>query len=124
IVFNYASDLWTVDRKGGIATRLTTGVGVESGAVFSPDGSTIAFTGDYDGNIDVFTIPAAGGIPRRITYHPGADVAVGWTPDGKAIVFRSDRKATSRYTQLFTVSRDGGWAKELPLPYAYQGQLS
>ena len=76
------------------------GVGIETEPVFSPDGSTIAFTGDYDGNTDVFTIPATGGVPFRVTYHPAADFAVAWTADGKNIVFRSTRISQSRYTQL------------------------
>ena len=106
------------------ATQLTTGVGIESQPIFSPDGRTIAFTGEYDGNTDVFTIPATGGIPKRITYHPAADVAVGWTPDGKSILFRSNRDAASRYTQIFEISADGGVEKRLPLPTAYEGALS
>src|SRR5579863_8629728 len=73
IVFSYAGDLWSVPRQGGVATRLTAGTGSESGAVFSPDGNTIAFSGEYDGNTDVFTVPATGGVPKRITYHPDAD---------------------------------------------------
>src|SRR5215510_10059160 len=89
IVFAYAGDLWIVPRSGGSAERLTTGVGVEGLPLFSPDGSMIAFSGDYDGNVDVFVVPATGGIPKRLTYHPGPDVAVGWTPDGKQILFRS-----------------------------------
>ena len=124
VAFGYAGDLWTAPREGGRATRLTVGVGIETAPVFSPDGNTIAFTADYDGNTDVFTIPATGGIPYRVTYHPAADVAVGWTPDGKQIIFRSNRQAASRYTQLFTVPAQGGVATPLPLPMAYQGQLS
>ncbi len=124
ICFGYAGDLWTVPRTGGKATRLTTGVGIETAPIFSPDGSTIAFTGDYDGNTDVFTIPATGGIPFRVTYHPAADYAVGWTPDSKQIVFRSTRISQSRYTQLYTVSAKGGIARVLPLPMAYQGVYS
>ena len=124
IAFGYAGDLWTVPRAGGVATRLTTGVGIETDPVFSPDGSTIAFTGDYDGNTDVFTIPATGGVPFRVTYHPAADFAVAWTPDGKNIVFRSTRISQSRYTQLYEVPAKGGIAKPLPLPMAYQGQFS
>jgi tricorn protease len=124
IAFGYAGDLWTVSRRGGRATRLTNGVGIESAPVFSPDGNTIAFTGDYDGNTDVFTIPAVGGIPRRVTYHPAPDVAVGWTPDGRRIVFRSTRESASRYSQLYSVAVTGGEAIRLPLPMAYQGQLS
>ena len=124
IAFGYAGDLWTVSRDGGRAVRLTTGVGLESAPVFSPDGRTIAFTGEYDGNTDVFTIPAEGGVPHRVTYHPAADVAIGWTPDGKRILFRSSREAASHYTQLYSVPAAGGQAVRLPLPMAYQGQLS
>lgn len=124
IAFGYAGDLWTVPRTGGRATRLTVGVGLESAPIFSPDGATIAFTGEYDGNTDVYTIPASGGIPHRVTYHPALDIAVGWTPDGKRILFRSTRGSASRYTQLYTVPAGGGDATRLPLPMAYQGQLA
>src|SRR5215469_10648624 len=67
VVFAYAGDLWSVPRGGGQAQRLTSGTGVERNPHFSPDGKTIAFTGEYDGNVDVFTIPATGGIPKRLT---------------------------------------------------------
>ena len=124
IAFGYAGDLWTVPGAGGVAHRLTTGVGIETDPVFSPDGSTIAFTGAYDGNVDVFTIPAAGGVPFRVTYHPAADYAVDWTADGQNLIFRSTRISQSRYTQLYQVPAKGGIAKVLPLPMAYQGALS
>src|SRR6202048_2108715 len=124
ICFGYAGDLWTVPRAGGRATRLTTGVGIETAPVFSPDGSTIAFTGEYDGNTDVFTIPSTGGVPYRVTYHPAVDAAVGWSPDGKSILLRPDRESASRYTQLYVVSPTGGFAKALPIPYAYSGEFS
>jgi tricorn protease len=125
IVFNYAGNLWTVPRSGGRASELTTGVGVESEPVFSPDGATIAFTGEYDGNIDVYTIPAAGGIPKRLTYAPGMDRTVGWTPDGKNVIFRSGRESVSaRYTKLFTVSIDGGLPVAMPFPMGFAGVFS
>jgi len=124
IVFSYAGDLWSVSRTGGVAQRLTTGQGNESDAAFSPDGSTIAFSGEYDGNVDVFTVPVTGGIPKRITYHPSADRVVGWTNDGKQILVRSNRDAFSRYTQLYTVRVEGGLPTALPLPMAYAGSYS
>ena len=125
IVFSYAGDLWTVSRDGGQATRLTTGTGIETDPVFSPDGSMIAFTGEYDGNTDVFVVPAAGGVPKRLTYHPAADFAVGWTPDGKSVIFRSNRESSSpRYTKLFKVSLEGGLPTALPLPIAFSGKYS
>lgn len=125
IVFGFAGDLWSVSRAGGTAVRLTTGIGVETDPVFSPDGAQIAFTGNYDGNTDVFTMPAAGGIPKRLTYHPGPDFAVAWTPDGKNVIFRSGRESKSpRYTQLFSVPATGGLAMVLPLPMAFAGAYS
>ncbi len=125
IVFSYAGDLWTVDHTGGHASRLTTGTGIETDPVFSPDGTMIAFTGEYDGNTDVFIVPATGGIPKRLTYHPAADFAVGWTPDGKSVIFRSNRESGSpRYTKLFKVSVNGGLPIALPLPMAFSGEFS
>ncbi len=125
IVFSYAGDLWTVNREGGAAVRLTSGTGIETSPVFSPDGQTLAFTGEYDGNIDVYTMPAEGGVPKRITYHPGADYAAGWTPDGQRILFRSTRQSYARaYTQLFSVGKDGGLPDALPLPMAFSGAYS
>lgn len=125
IVFVYAGDLWSVPREGGDAKRLTTGIGIETDPVFSPDGSMIAFTGDYDGNVDVYVIPAAGGVPRRLTYHPAPDRAIGWTPDGKQVLFASTRNSTSFYTRLFTIGRDGGGLPaEVPLPVASYGSFS
>lgn len=124
IVFSYAGDLWTVPRSGGVASRLSSGIGFETEPAFSPDGSTIAFTGEYDGNVDVFTVPAGGGVPKRITYHPDADRVAGWTPDGKRILFRSNRDSFSRFTQLYTVDANGGFAELLPLPMACTGAYS
>ena len=124
IVFSYAGDLWSVPRQGGAAQRLTSGQGFETDAAFSPDGNTIAFSGEYDGNTDVFTVPTGGGIPKRITFHPDADRVVGWTPDGKRILFRSNRESQSRYTELFTVAAEGGMASALPLPMACTGAYS
>jgi len=124
IAFSYSGDLWHVSREGGVASRLTSGPGFESDAAFSPDGRTLAFTGEYDGNVDVFTVPAAGGVPKRLTYHPDADRVVGWTPDGSRILFRSSRLSQSRYTQLYSVAADGGLPEVLPLPMGCMGAYS
>src|SRR4029077_9471751 len=124
IAFSYGGDLWTVDRNGGEAKRLTSDVGIEIDPVFSPDGTMIAFTGEYDGNEDVYVIPAAGGIPKRLTSHPAPDQVVGWTRDGKRILFRSSRQSYSGFTQLFTVSISGGLPELLPLPMAVEGSYS
>src|SRR5258708_21989626 len=94
IVFSFAGGLWSVPRAGGEARRLTSGPGVETDPHFSPDGSQIAFTGEYDGNTHVFVMPASGGVPRRLTWHPSYDGAEGWTPDSNRIRFSSTRGHT------------------------------
>ncbi len=125
IAFVYAGDLWLVGRDGGAAQRLTTGAGVETRPYFSPDGTEIAFTGEYDGNTDVFVVPASGGVPRRLTWHPGPDLTMGWTPDGKGILFASARSSYSgAFSRLFTVARGGGFPSQLPLPIAGEGSYS
>lgn len=124
IVFVFAGDLWTVPRAGGEAKRLTSSPGSETNPVFSPDGATIAFTGEYDGNIDVFIMPAAGGVPRRLTWHPAADVALGWTPDGRRVLFTSGRESYSRFNELFTAGLDGGLEEKLPLPMGNEAAYS
>jgi len=124
IAFISGGDIWIVSRVGGDAHRLVTGTGLLSDPHFSPDGSLVAYTGDYDGNLDVYIVSAAGGEPRRLTYHPGPDVAVGWTPDGKSVLFRSHRLSYSDPNQLFTIPVDGAFPSPLPLPMAEDGSYS
>jgi tricorn protease len=124
IVFAYAGDLWSVPREGGDARRLTAGVGVEDNPVFSPDGSMIAFTGNYDGNTDVFVMPATGGVPKRLTWHPAEDFVLGWTPDGKRILFSSYRTAYRWFTELFTADLDGHLPQKIDLPMGFEAAYS
>jgi tricorn protease len=124
IAFSYAGSLWIAGRDGGEARRLTTG-GHESNPVFSPDGTEIAFAGEYDGNSDVYVVAASGGVPRRLTYHPAPDVVVGWTPDGKQVLFGSERNAFANgVVQLFTISVEGGFPTQLPLVRGAEGSYS
>ncbi len=125
IVFNYAGDLWTVGRDGGDARRLTSGVGIETLPHFSPDGSMIAFTGEYDGNRDVYVLPSEGGVPRRLTYHPADEDVAGWTPDGKKVVFNSWGSSFIHFEdQLYTVPVEGGLPTQLPLPVVEAASFS
>lgn len=119
IVFVYGGDLWRVARGGGDATRLTSGTGTEASPSFSPDGNWIAFTGEYDGNIDVYVVPATGGEPKRITYHAGNDTVIGWTRDGKSIVFLSTRGSGMPTPKMYAMPVSGeGLPTELPFPMA------
>jgi tricorn protease len=132
IVFVYADDLWLVDREGGDAKRLTSHEGTESFPHFSPDGSKVAFSAQYDGNTDVFVVNTEGGEPKRLTYHPDSDVVQGWTPDGK-ILFRSGRDGVpTKINHFFTINtdgtsrdnREGGNESKLPIPQASFGDMS
>ncbi len=124
IAFAYAGYIWIVSREGGAARRLVTGYDLASGPHFSPDGSTIAFTANYDGNVDVYVVPSGGGQPRRLTYH-GSDAAVGWTPDGTRVLFVSDRDSNSDPDHLYTIPvRGGAVPAQLPLSMAEYGCYS
>jgi tricorn protease len=125
IVFNYGGNLWTVSRDGGDARRLTSGIGTERNPAFSPDGTWVAFTGEYDGNPDVFVVPAAGGVPRRLTYHPGEDEVAGWSADGKNVLFLSARSSSYHFHgKLFSIAVDGSFPSEYPLPVVAEAALS
>src|ERR1700755_3398428 len=70
IAFVFAGDIWIVPKAGGTATRLSSPPGEESFPRFSPDGTKLAYSASYDGNLDVYVVPVAGGIPERLTHHP------------------------------------------------------
>jgi len=129
IIFTYAGDLYTVPANGGTARKLTSHNGYEMFARFSPDGKTIAFTGQYDGNTEVFTMNSNGGVPKRVTYTAtlGRDdiadrmgpnnIVFGWKHDNKSIIFRSRKKSYNDFNgSLFTVNIDGSLPEELPVP--------
>lgn len=137
VAFTYAGDLYTTSDKGGIARRLTSHPGYEMFAKFSPDGKTIAFTGQYDGNTEVFTIPAEGGIPTRITYTATLsrddvgdrmgpnNIVMGWTPDGKFIIYRSRKQSFNDFKgQLFKAPVNGGLSEEMPFSVAGSNSFS
>lgn len=129
VVFSYAGDLYTVPLSGGVARRLTSDPGCETFSRFSPDGSKLAFTGQYDGNSEVYIMNAEGGEPRRATITPALErddlsdrmgpnnIVMSWTPDGKSVVYRSRKISWNDWVgQLFKVPSQGGLSVQLPLP--------
>ncbi len=125
IAFIYGEDLWVANRDGSYPRRITVSEGQESWPIFSPDGKTIAFTGQYDGNSDVFVVPVTGGIPKRLTWHPGNDIVRDFSPDGKKVLFISQRNSfTGRYSQLYTVDVITGSELQLPIPNAFWASYS
>ena len=125
IAFAYGSDLWVVERDGGLARRLTSTAAVESEPRFSPDGRHIAFTSNRSGSSALYVVPVEGGTPTRLTWYPAGTRAVGWTPDGSRILYATTREtAPSGYNRLWTVSPDGGPSELLPAPWGFDGSYS
>ena len=127
VVFTYAGDLYTAPLSGGEARRLTSHVGYEIFPRFSPDGRTIAFTAEYDGNREVYVIPAGGGEPRRLTYTATNErddvgdrmgpnnIVMAWTPNGEGVVYRN-RIGSGFQGRLWVAPLKGGMPRPLPLP--------
>lgn len=127
VVFSYAGDLYKAPLSGGEASRLTSHVGYEMFPHYSPDGKTIAFTGQYDGNTEVFSIPSNGGEPLRLTYTATNsrddlgdrmgpnNIVMTWTPDGSKVVYRN--RISEGFTgKLYTIGNDGGVPEVITLP--------
>ncbi len=135
LVFSHGGDLWRSAASGGVAVRLTAHPGVELFPRFSPDGTRIAFTAQYDGDEQVYVMPAGGGEPQRLTWYPatgplpdrwGYDNQVyGWTPDGSGVLFRSLRDTHDvGASRLYIAPLSGGMPEVLPMTRAGGGALS
>jgi tricorn protease len=129
VVFTYAGDLYTVPVQGGLARRLTSDPkGFEMFARFSPDGKTLAFTGQYDGNTEVYVMPSEGGEPRRLTHTATLErddvsdrmgpnnIVMAWK-DNDTVVYRSRRNHWNPFKGELTLARlSGGVPQALPVP--------
>jgi len=134
VVFSYAGDLWIASiDEAAPARRLTSHPGLELYPRFSPDGQSIAFTGQYQGDEQVYVIPTAAGAPKQLTFYPtagplptrwGTDHQVfGWAPDGETVLFRSIRDGFDD-RRLYRVAVSGGLPVALPMPRAGSGDYS
>ncbi|MDR0697617.1 MAG: protease, partial [Tannerella sp.] len=128
IAFTFAGDIYIVPTTGGIARQLTTHNGFEMFPKFSPDGTKIAFTAQYDGNTEIYAMPANGGIPERLTYTPTLNrddiadrmgpnnITLAWK-DNDNIVFRSRMTSFNDFKgKLYLTDLSGQLPQELPLP--------
>jgi tricorn protease len=116
VCFTSEADLWLGDIKTGEAHRITSDAGTERHGTFSPDGSQIAFEGEYDGQRQAYVMPTNGGTPKKLTSVEQFRAVTGWTPDGKGILVRYLHEPTA-YAQG-VVSATGGIIRDLPLEFA------
>ncbi|UCE47036.1 MAG: PD40 domain-containing protein, partial [Phycisphaerales bacterium] len=124
VAFVYADDIWIVPRSGGTASPLASPPGGEAFPRFSPDGRTIAFNGNYDGNYDIYTVSVAGGIPQRLTYHSSGERLCDWSFDNRLVFAMNGLGGLARQAQLFAVQQTGGLPNRLSVPYGGYGVIS
>jgi tricorn protease len=134
ITFVYAGDIYLVGANGGTAQRLTSHPGAELYPKFSPDGSQIAFSAEYNGTRQVYVMPTAGGTPRQLTWYNdvgempprgGTDNRVlDWSPDGKHVLVRMNRVPwDERGGRPYLVPVDGGIETPLAVPESGGGMF-
>jgi Tol biopolymer transport system component len=76
----------------------------------SPDGKTLAFCAQRNGNFDVYTVPAAGGEETRLTTAEGLDDGPEYSPDGEYIYFNSVRSGSM---QIWRMKTDGSGQEQV-----------
>ena len=124
IAFVYDGDVWIANRDGGGSRRLTTAEGIEARPQFSPDGNAIAFSANYDGNVDVYLAPVTGGAPQRLTWHSAEDIVEGFDAQGR-VLFSSQRDVhTIRDLHLFAIEPGRAFPTRLPIPLGADADAS
>jgi Tol biopolymer transport system component len=110
-------DLYRTDVKTGKTARLTRDAGLDYNPAFSPDGKSVAFVSDRDGNAEVYVMNADGKGPRRLTEEFALDDHPAWSPDGKRIAFVSTRRPSEKpgraWNGLYVMNADGSGVKRL-----------
>jgi len=103
------SIIYTLPLEGGMPTRITQ-ASPSYWHGWSPDGKTLTFVGERDGNSDIYTIPVEGGEETRLTTATGLDDGPEYSPDGKYIYFNSDRSGTM---QIWRMRPDGSGQEQV-----------
>ena len=89
------------------ATRLTSAGEMIEKLALSPDGRTLAFDSNREGQFDVWKMPAAGGAAQRITRSPDNEYVNDWSPDGRELVIHAVR---NHQRDLLVIPVDGSSA--------------
>ena len=95
--------IYTLPIDGG-KPKLITPAGPSYWHGWSPEGKTLVYCGERNGNFDVYSIPVAGGKETRLTDVKGLNDGPEYSPDNRFIYFNSDR--TGRM-QIWRMKSDG-----------------
>jgi len=106
---NHASIIYVAPISGGAPRRVTKN-SPSYWHGWSPDGQTLAFCGERNGEFDVYTIPVAGGEETRLTTAKGLDDGPEYSPDGKYIYFNSERTGIM---QIWRMRADGSQQEQV-----------
>jgi Tol biopolymer transport system component len=109
ILFELLGDLYTVAIAGGEAKRITDGMPFDSQPRYSPDGSSIVFISDRDGDENLWIAKADGSDPHALTKGKNNVFrSPEYTPDGKYVVVSKATPGTPPTTHLWMYHVDGG----------------
>ncbi|MCK9858700.1 transporter [Paenibacillus sp. ATY16] len=97
------SRIYTFPLEGGDPV-LVTPMGPSYLHGWSPDGRTLAYCAERNGQYDIYTIPAIGGEETQLTNTPGLDDGPEYSPDGGYIWFNSVRTGLM---QVWRMKADG-----------------
>jgi len=91
----------------GRVIQLTTLPGLEDSPTWSPDGRSIAYVSDAEGNLDIYVQQIGGGRALKLTDSDADDAQPAWSPDGSRIAFVSARAYPGK--RLAVHSNLGAW---------------
>jgi Tol biopolymer transport system component len=123
VVFSRNNDIYIMNADGSNQTLLTSSIGGDFQAVWSPDGTKIAFTSNRDGNNEIYVINVDGTNETRLTNHAGSDSAPAWSPDGTKIAFTSERDGDGD-KEIWVMDADGTNLVQLTANTATDGGAS
>jgi TolB protein len=101
--------IYTVPFGGG-TPKLVTEKGPSYFHGWSPDGKTVTYCGQRDGNFDIYTVSVNGGAETRLTTDAGKDDGPEYSPDGQFIYFNSDRSGAM---QIWRMKTDGSEQEQI-----------
>jgi len=98
-------DIFTYSIESGKITNITNSPAFDADPSFSPDGRTVVFDSDRDGNQEIYAVNIDGSGLRRLTFDPAGDNHPAYSPDGTQIIFTSGRD--NENADVFVMNTDG-----------------